>query len=433
MNPITALKDGITHDLKRVAAAFSRVIRTRGNNVATELDPSIDWWSVRRSLTGIRINEDTAITLTAVYRAVSIIASTIGALPLHVKRTNQFGEESIEESPQTAIIWHRPNPEMTRITFWETVVGHEVLNGNAYIFVVKNADGRALELWPLAPWRVTPGRTKSGMKVYDVDGEYSMKDFTAGGEIIHVMNMSRDGLVGLSPIRLAATSMELSLAAEQYGARFFGQDSTPSGLLSTDQVLTEEQATAISERWEAQHAGLGNRKIAVLGNGAKFDAISINPEDAQLLEERRFQVAEIARLFGVPPHLLADMERSTSWGSGLEEQGINFLRYTLLRHIEAFEQAIDDALLNRVETRRKAKFVTDGLLRASYQVRMQGHSTAHGRFMTANEIRKLEGLPPISGGDELLQMTNLVPAESLEEAVLGGDEPANPPPGGGIG
>lgn len=412
-----------------IFTAFKRLIRRRGPNVVTQENYSpINWNTASRRLTGVFVNEDVALTLTAVYRATSIIASTIGALPLHVKRMNRFGEEEIEEDRQTAFIWHRPNPEMTRLTFWETVIAHEVLNGNAFIFVVKNGSGQPLELWPLAPHRVTVERFEN-RKIYKVDGKFDMIDFAAGGEIVHVMNMSRDGLTGLSPIKLAAVSVELSKAAEEYGARFFGQDSTPLGTLSTDAEITEAQAEAISRRWAERHAGLDNRNIAVLGHGAKFEQISINPEDAQLLEERRFQVAEIARLFGVPPHLLGDMERSTSWGTGLEEQGINFLRYTLLRHIEAFEQAIDDALLKRVETRRKAKFVTDGLLRASYQVRMQGHATAHGRFMTANEIRKLEGLPPIEGGDVLLQMTNLLPAETLIEGPETEPEPLRLPAG----
>lgn len=422
MSVFSAVKNGIARDLKFLT---TRAPRRRGSNPVIDNNNygQTDWFYMRPSLAGIRVDEELALTLTAVYRSVSIIASTIASLPLHIYKSNQFAEAEIEEVDDTAYLWNRPNPEMTRMTFWETVIAHEVLNGNAYIFVVKNQDGRPLQLWPLAPWRVAVGRYE-GQKIYQVDGAVPMKDFSDGGEIVHILNMSRDGMIGKSPIRLAAEAIELTKAGEEYSARFYGQNSTPTGTLTTDQPLTQVQTQELARLWTEQHAGLNNRNIAVLSSGAKFQAISINPEDAQLLEGRRFQVAEIARLFGIPPHLLADMERTTSWGSGLEEQGINFLRFTLMRHIEAFEQAIDDALLRRVETRRKAKFVVDGLLRASYAVRMQGHATAFGRFMTANEIRKQEGLPPIEGGDTLLAMTNLAPATAIEDVTMNQPAPA---------
>lgn len=425
MSVFSAIRSGIGRELK----FMSRLVpRRRGPNPVTDGNyGQTDWQIIRPRLAGIAVNEDVALSITAVYRAVSIIASTIATLPLHIYRSNQFGEEEIEEERITAYLWNRPNPEMTRLTFWETLISHEVLNGNAYIFVVKNAAGQPLELWPLSPWRVAVGRYE-GKKVYQVDGHTPLMDFADGGEVVHILNLSRDGLTGKSPISLAAEAIELTKAGEDYSARFFGSDSTPSGTLTTDQQLTAEQSTALAELWAEQHAGANNRNIAVLGNGAKFQAISINPEDAQLLEGRRFQVAEIARLFGIPPHLLADMERTTSWGSGLEEQGINFLRFTLMRHIEAFEQAIDDALLRRIETRRKAKFVVDGLLRASYATRMQGHAAAFGRWATANDIRKLEGMPPIEGGDTLLAMTNLAPAAAIADQTL---DPPSPDPAPG--
>lgn len=419
MSIFTKIRSGLANDVK----AAARIVRRGPNLGSNDMSKAPLWFSTRNYINR-RVDADTAMTITAVYRAVAIIASTISGLPMHIYRENQFGVVEMEESPSTAYLWNRPNPEMARPFFWETVISHEVLNGNAYLFVVKNGDGLPLELWPIHPSRVQVER-RDGQKLYFIDSSSVARlDFSAGGEIVHIPNMSRDGLVGLSPITLAAQAIALAQEAEEYGTRFFSEDAIPPGLLTTEAALTREQTRDLAADWKALHAG-SNRDIGVLANGAKFQAISINPEDAQLLSGRKFQITEIARLFGVPPWMLADMDHaSQGGGNGLEEQGRNFLMYCLQPHILRFESAIEDALLVRRETRRKIRFVTDGLLRSNYQARMQGHATAHGRFMTANEIRKLEGLPPIEGGDVLLQMVNLAPAPELAELTLSDEKPA---------
>ena len=406
MNPITKIRNGMASDLK----AMFRIIR-RGRNLGS-INSQPPLWTRNMRVLSRRMDEDTAMTITAVYRAVSIIASTISGLPLHVYRDNQFGETEIDETDATAYLWYRPNPEMTRPFFWETVISHEVLNGNAFLFVVKNRVDQPMELWPIHPWRVEVRRV-DGQKLYFIDNSREAHiDFSAGGEIVHIPNMSRDGLVGLSPIMLAAQALQLAQEAEAYGARFFADDAVPPGILSTNLELTKEQAIGLRDEWQRQHGG-GNRQIAVLSNGATFKEIAINPEDAQLLSERNFQISEIARIFGIPNWMLGDIDHaSQGGGNGLEEQWHNFLTLCLSHHILRFESAIEDALLKRRETRRKVHFVTEGLLRANYTTRQEGLQKAVQTYLTVNEARKIEGLPPIEDGDVVLAPMNLAPLGS---------------------
>jgi len=414
-----------------VMDSIRRLIRTTGPNPALTPRPRSVSWS--RSYSGVSVTEETAIGLSAVYRSIVLIATTAGGLPLHVYRELPDGSRQRIRPEGMRVLWDKPNPDMTRQTFWEVVFGHEVM-GDAFIFVVKDRNGDPLELWPIEPSRVKIGRTPEGRKVYQVDDLDPMIDYSSGGEIIHIPNFGRDGLRGLSPIKASPAVVSLGLSSQEYADRFFGADSTPNGLLSSDQDLTMEQAQEIADLWEATHQGLERQhRIAVLGRGANFHPVSISPHDAQLLEERRFQLSEIARLFGVPPHMLGDVDRSTSWGSGIEEQTHGFLTFTLQAHINRFEHAVNDSLLRKGSTGRFLKFDLGGLLRGTTLQRYQAYAVGYGRWLSVNEIRRDEDLSPIEGGDDVLAPQNLIPLEDLA-AVQGeaeggaGNEPSGAPP-----
>lgn len=405
--------------------AISR-LRTSGSNPALGEQRASGLAWPARSLSGITVTDDKALGLTAVYRSVTLISTTAGGQPIHVHHEKADGTAERLKTDDTRYLWGRPNREMTRQTYWETVVGHETM-GDAFLFVVKDGRGRVMPksqaqpgddwgVWYVEPWRTQTGRTSDGRKIYVVDHneDAPMIDFAEGGEIIHVPNWGRNSLRGINPLSIAPAAISLGLSAQEYAERFFSQDSTPRGLLTSEQVISPEDADRIIARWERNNATLARaHRIAVLGNGAKFQPISISPEDAQLLEERRFQLAEIARLFGIPPHMLGDTERSTSWGSGIEEQTRGFLTFTLQPHINRFEQAIDDALLKREGTDRYVKFDLGGLLRPNLLQRYQAYAMGYGRWLTPNDIRRDEDLPPIDGGDELLAAVNLVPIDQL--------------------
>lgn len=387
-----------------------RAVRTSGENPATS---GTSYSQYGFTSTSIAVDDSRGLSLTAVYRSVVLISSMAASLPLHVYRQRPDGSRERDQQASTQLIWGRPNPEMSAQTFWEMVIGHEVL-GDAFIWVEKNRNGGALALWPIEPERVQVGRTSAKVKVYQVDNELAMKDFAAGGEIIHVPNWSRGALRGVSPIQLAANALSLGLSAQSYAERFFSQGSIPSSIISTDASLSAEQAEALSARWESQRAGLGRaHKTAVLSSGAKFQQISVSPADAELLAERKFTVTEIARVFGVPPHKLYDVERSTSWGTGIEEQNRTFLTDTLGAHLARFEQAMNYALLGEGQY---VKFNLDGLLRGTTIQRYQSYAMGYGRWLSTNDIRRLEDLPPVDGGDDVLAPQNLVPLDMLAAA-----------------
>lgn len=388
-----------------------------------------DWWPTRTK-TGITMTEEKALGQTALYRCVVLISTTAGGQPIHVYSKDATGNRLDAEDASNAFLWDRPNNEMTNQTYWETVIGHEV-NGDAFLFVVKNRRGEVMRkedarpgekwgIWYIEPWRVVTGRTSDGLKIYEVDGgEYVLFDFADGGEVIHVPNWSRNPLRGISPIKLASEALALGISAQEYAERFFAKDSTPRGALSTDANLEEPQANALRERWDAAHGGERSGGTAVLSGGLKFQQISVNPDDAQLIEERKYSAAQIAQLYGVPPHMIGEVDRSTSWGTGIEEQTRGFLTFTLQAHINRFEQAINYALLRRRETKRYVKFDMAGLLRPNTKDLMAVLvSGVQGMILSPNEARGDLDLPPLEGGDSLREPLNTAPA----------DEPSDEPP-----
>jgi HK97 family phage portal protein len=380
-------------------------------------------WNMR-SIAGAEVTDESALGLTAFYRGVILIASSIAALPLHIYGKTEDGSREVIETPQTAYLWDRPNDEMTRVTFWEHVLADEV-RGNGYIWVDKNANGEPIDIWYLDRHRVHVGRTTSGQKVYQVDGEIPMIDFKDGGEIIHIPNWGK-GLVGYDPVRIAHEAISLGISAQEYAARFFSQDATPGGVITTDQPLSKEESNKIADSWHQRQSGQRNaRRVAVLSNGAKFQQTTLNPEESQLQELRGFQGEEIARLLGIPPWMLGFTEKVTSFGAGLAEQSRGFVQFTLLPHIVRVEQAIDGALLVRELTQRYAKFDPDGLMRGTLMQRSQSYALGYGRWLTPNDIRRMEDMEPINGGDELPTASNLIPIQDLgsnfkETASTGG-------------
>lgn len=384
-------------------------IRTRGENLATvPREPRLHNPSLYRA--SIPITDETALSLTVVYACITLLARVVASLPLHVYREGPDGIAQIEKAASTRYLWSRPNPEMTKYTYWETVIGHEVM-GDAFLFVIKSRDDSPLELYYLEPWRVMTGRTSDGRKIYQVDRGSKepqiLLDFMAGGEIVHVPNFSRDSLRGLNPLRLAAPAIALGLSSQDYADRFFHEDAQPQAILHTAQTMTQEDADQLIDIYEQRNTG--RRGTRLLTGGLEYQQVSISPEDAQLIEERRFTLGEIARLFGVPPHLVGDVERSTSWGSGIQEMARGFLSFTLSAHINRFEQAINDALLNREQTGRYVKFELGALLRPNEKERFDAFKAAD--FMTVNEKRALEDLPPVEGGDRLYVPLNMAPID----------------------
>ena len=368
---------------------------------------------------GKAVTERTAMQMTAVYSCVRILSEAVAGLPLHVYRYNDSGgKEKAVEHPLYLLLHDEPNPEMTSFVFRETLMTHLLLWGNAYAQIIRNGKGEVVALYPLMPNKMTVDRDENGHLYYRYsrsnDEALKSKESTVilqPRDVLHIPGLGFDGLVGYSPIAMAKNAIGLAIATEEYGAKFFANGAAPSGVLEHPGTLKDP--SKIREAWQSQFGGSQNSgKVAVLEEGMKYTPISISPEQAQFLETRKFQINEIARIFRVPPHMVGDLEKSSF--SNIEQQSLEFVKYTLDPWVVRWEQAISRALFTADEKKRYfVKFNLEGLLRGDYQSRMTGYATARQNgWMSANDIRELENLdliPEEDGGDLYLVNGNMVP------------------------
>lgn len=368
----------------------------------------LDWMTGPQSHAGVHVNEQSSLGMPAVWRAVNLIAGTVASLPLHAYQYSNDVRVPVADTQSSAKLLANPHPDLTPFEFWETMMAHLLLWGNSYAQILRNPLGQADELWPIHPARVKVGRAKDMTKVYVINGDE--QNPRSDDTILHIPGFGYDGVTGVSPIHLARQGIGLALAAEEYGARLFGSGSLASGILQVDRQLTQDQAEALKARWKSKVGGLErSHEVAVLDNGAKFQQLSIPPQDAQFIESRRFQISEVARIFGVPPHMLMDTDKSTSWGTGIEQQGIGFVVYTLRPWLTRVEQRMTRLLRPGTVY---AKYSVEGLLRGDTAARYTSYATARQwGWMSINEIRKLEDLAPVANGDGMIQPLNMAPID----------------------
>ena len=371
------------------------------------------------STSGKRVNERTAMQMTAVYSCVRILSEAIAGLPLHVYKYNETGgKEKAVDHPLYFLLHDEPNPEMTSFVFRETLMTHLLLWGNAYAQIIRNGKGEVVSLYPLMPDRMTVNRDTKGQLYYEYqvsnDDAPTVKGSTVilkPSDVLHIPGLGFDGLVGYSPIAMAKNAIGMAIACEEYGAKFFANGANPSGVLEHPGTLKDP--AKVRDSWNAAFGGSCNsHKVAVLEEGLKYTPISISPNEAQFLETRKFQIDEIARIFRVPPHMVGDLEKSSF--SNIEQQSLEFVKYTLDPWVSRWEQAIARSLFSQTEkTTYFIKFNVDGLLRGDYQSRMQGYSIGRNAgWMSANDIRELENLdriPAEEGGDLYLVNGNMLP------------------------
>ena len=373
------------------------------------------------STSGKAVTEHSAMQMTAVYACVRILSEAIAGLPLHLYRYNdEGGKEKALDHPLYLLLHDEPNPEMSSFVFRETLMTHLLLWGNAYAQIIRNGKGEVVALYPLMPNRMTVDRDDKGQLYYSYQMSNSDAPTMPGGtvrlkpsDVLHVPGLGFDGLVGYSPIAMAKNAIGLAIATEEYGAKFFANGATPGGLL--EYPGTVKDPDRVRESWNRGFSGSQNAgKVAILEEGMKYTPISIAPEQAQFLETRKFQINEIARIFRVPPHMVGDLEKSSF--SNIEQQSLEFVKYTLDPWVVRWEQSIQRTLLTADEKKRYfVKFNLEGLLRGDYQSRMNGYATARQNgWMSANDIRELENLdriPPEEGGDLFLINGNMLPLE----------------------
>ena len=389
-----------------------------------------------RSSAGQAVNERSAMQMSAVYACVRILAESIASLPLHFYQYNDAGgKEKAINHPLYWLLHDEPNPEMSSFSFRETLMTHLLLWGNAYAQIIRNGRGEVIALYPLMPDRMTVDRDARGRIYY----EYARSESDANTlgkkssvilspeDVFHIPGLGFDGLVGYSPIAMAKQAIGMGLACDEYGASFYQNGAQPGGVLEHPNVLKDPKR--VRESWNAIYQGSKNaHRIAVLEEGMTYKPITISPEQAQFLETRKFQIDEIARIFRVPPHMIGDLEKSSF--SNIEQQSLEFVKYTLAPWISRWEQAIQRSLLLMSErTRYFARFNVEGLLRGDYQSRMNGYAVARQNgWMSANDIRELESLdmiPDEQGGNLYLINGNMT---KLEDAGLFAGQPKKEAP-----
>ena len=340
---------------------------------------------------GKAVNERTAMQTSAVYACIRILAESVAGLPLHVyERTTGSGKSAKPSHPLYRLLHDEPNREMTSFVFRETLMSHLLLWGNAYAQIIRDGRGHPTALYPLLPNRVSVDRNEAGRIVYTYQSDKGSMELRREN-VLHIPGLGFDGLIGYSPIAMAKNAVGMSIATEEYGAKFFANGANPGGVLEHPGTVKDIQR--LKDSWNAGYQGSGNaHKIALLEDGMKFHEVGIPPEQAQFLQTRKFQINEIARIFRVPPHMVGDLEKSSF--SNIEQQSLEFVKYTLNPWVVRWEQSLQQALLLPNEkTLIFVRFNLDGLLRGDYQSRMQGYSVGiQNGFLSVNDVRGLEDM-----------------------------------------
>ena len=382
---------------------------------------------------GKTVTERSAMQMTAVYSCVRILAEAVAGLPLHLyKYTDGGGKEKALDHPLYRLLHDEPNPEMTSFVFRETLMSHLLIWGNAYAQIIRDGAGRVLGLYPLLPDKMEVQRDDKGNIYYvysrNSDENPTFKEYgnikLKAEDVLHIPGLGFDGLIGYSPIAMAKNAVGMTLACEEYGASFFANGANPGGVLEHPGVLKDP--SKVRESWNSVYRGVSNaHKIAVLEEGMKYQQIGIPPEEAQFLETRKFQINEIARLYRIPPHMVGDLDKSSF--SNIEQQSLEFVKYTLDPWVIRWEQSLQRSLLLPGEKGKYfIKLNVDGLLRGDYQSRMNGYAVGRQNgWFSANDIREMENMNPIpdeEGGNLYLingAMTKLADAGAFAKTDTG--------------
>lgn len=366
-----------------------------------------EWLTGGMSSAGVAVTEQSAMRVSAVYASVALIGGAIASLPLPVYQRTDAGRESVR-TPVWWLLNEQASPMWSSAVMWEYLVASLLLTGDAFARILRPAH-RAPEVVgfePLHKSRVTVKRDAGRLWYYWQRDDGGI-DTIDQDDMIHVPGPGFDGLNGMSQIRHALrNSAGVALAADEYSASFFKNGARPDFAIEVPGTVTPEQQTMIRNSWTDRFGGVAKSHLpALMTGGMKVHELTMNAEDAQLIDTRRFQVEDIARIFGVPPHMIGHTTNTTSWGSGIEQMSIGFVKYTLQRHLVKFEQELNRKLW-QFRQRYFVEFLTAGLERGDYKTRNEGYRIALGRagepgWMTVNEVRKLENLPPVDGGDTM--------------------------------
>jgi HK97 family phage portal protein len=407
-------------------AGWASELRASPENPKTSLANPAEWlvsWLGNPTDSGVNVNEVSAMQSAAVYSCIRIIAETIASLPVHVFEDSAGGAAKVKAGNYHRMLAVEPNPLMSAATFREILTGHLAGWGNAYAEIVRNGRGEAMELWPLRPDRVEArlveidGTPRLGYKITADDGSVRVLPSV---DVLHVPLFGFDGLKGYSPIAQSRNAIGLSLAAEKFGSGFYRNGATVGTVLVSPKALSDVAAKRIKESFNSNHAGTGNaHKTVVLEDGLDIKSLGIAPADAQHLENRRFQLEEIARVFRVPLSFLQSSVGNTFANS--EAQDLHFAKYCILPYVTRWEQEINRKIFTGASASKYyVKFNMNGLQRGVFKDRMDALvKSVQGGVMTPNEARALEDLAPLPGGDDLYLQQNMAGIQAISDGSAG--------------
>jgi HK97 family phage portal protein len=344
--------------------------------------------------TSTAVSTDQAMRLSAVYACLRLLSEAVATLPLDTYRRQDGVRERFSRPDYLTFA----PPQGNRIDYLSQLMLSLLTDGNAFVLTPRDNLGVPVDLIVLDPAKVEVVHHQNGAISYRVN-EKRLRS----GDLMHIKGMCLPGEDrGVSPIAYARETVGLGLAAQRFGSSFFDNGALPSAVIEAPGSMTQEAAERFAQTWHARHSGVGNtNRVGVLTGGAKLTKVSVQPSDAQFLETRAFQVPDVARIFGVPPHLIADASNSTSWGSGLAEQNLAFAQFALRPWIDRIEEAHNRLLSTHGLTDVFVKLNLDALLRASLKDRYEAAAIGiRSKFLLPNEVRSLEDLPPLDGGDD---------------------------------
>jgi HK97 family phage portal protein len=370
------------------------------------------------------VNESSILGLSAVWACTNLLAGTIATLPAIVYQRTNAESQVQRDHPLSRLLRDSPNYDQTAVDFWEFMAASLELWGNAYAAVERNR-GVVVSLMPIRPDVMSVKRLKNGSIEYSWTDEgkgYTKTDT----EVFHVRGFGGSPLGGMSTMHFGRQAFGLAKAIDKAAATTFKNGVRPSGVLTLEGFLPTEKRDAAEQAIADKFVGSMNAgRPMILEGGTKWEQLSINPEDAQMLESRKFSIEEVCRFFGVPPHMIGHTENSTSWGTGLEQQTLGFQKFTLRRRLKRIEQAVNKQLLTAAERSRGlyVEFNLEGLLRADSASRATFYAAGlKDGWMTINEVRGHENLAPVPGGDTpRIQMQNVPITTADEQARIAND------------
>lgn len=376
--------------------------------------------SGKTAKSGVMVTPDTAMAVAAIRACVTLLAESVAQLPCELYRRKGDQRERATDHPLYDLIHSQPNQKDTAFEFYEQGMGSLGFRGNAYSLIDRDGSGYISELIPINPDKVAVLKGPDGLPYYQLlDGSNQILPMRM---VHHVKAFSLDGFVGLSPIQTNADTIGLSMAVDEHASRVFANGTTLSGVIESpkDGAKFESQAKldAFLNKFVERHSGLRNSfSVALLQEGMQYKQLAMNNEQAQLLESRKFSVIEICRLYKVPPHMIAELERSTN--NNIEHQGLQYVIYTLLAWLKRIEGAMmRDLLLPSERKEFYIEFNVSGMLRGDQKSRYESY--ALGRqwgWLSVNDIRRLENMSPIPGGDVYLTPLNMIDTEKLPKGL----------------